>query len=101
MLCLVFSCLHFAHCLPPQVKCDSAMMVHVPALKRSLEAIVLAFKAVMAQNNLAGFSIGALKHRALDGTVVCESRSGPWLSFLLLLLLPLLSLSLLSLSLLL
>ena len=55
----------------------------------------------MAQNNLAGFSIGALKHRALDGTVVCESRSGPWLSLLLLLLLPLLSLSLLSLSLLL
>jgi len=55
-----------------QVLRDATLMRMVPALKRSMEGVIFAFKAVFAENRILGaFGVGVLKNRALDGMEVC------------------------------
>ena len=66
------------------------MMKFVPALKRGMEAVIYAYKGILADNHLLEtFWIGNLKNRSLDGKEVwgtvdcccCRCCYSLWLCF--------------------
>lgn len=60
-------------CAHGKVVRDSMMMKFVPALKRGMEAVIYAYKGILADNHLLEtFWIGNLKNRSLDGKEVAS-----------------------------
>jgi hypothetical protein len=52
------------------------MMMYVPALKRSMEAVIYTFKGILADHKLLdAFWVGNLKNRSLDGKEVRPTSS--------------------------